>query len=420
MDRQGRAPSARPPLRRAARARSRGAQALGGGGGRSSPRVGCVAAVAPAGAAAADHAVRSRAASGDHHRRVREPVALRGLSGRSAVGVRWLPTPGRNQLWVRSLDSLDAQRCWKRPRARYRRSGRPTAGSSASFRHGDGELRRRSTRRAAPARTICAAQSDGAPAWGRDGTILFTQFRDGIFGVSAEGGTPVRVTTVDKSQREMNHYWPSFLPDGRRFPLHGHGSREPTGARETPSVYVASLDRPESETYRADAFADGLHAARACALRAGRRADCASVRRGGAPAGWRADTDRRRRRLRQGTRQWRIRRVGQTACWRYLAARSDRVARLVRQAGHGHRDRLAASEFRLHPIVAGWPTRGRRCARSADRGHGHLDLRYRARRTGAIHRRRHQPEPYRCGRRTAGACCSDGSVAARPISTRRR
>lgn len=68
-----------------------------------------------------------------------------------------------------------------------------------------------------PARTICPAQVDGVPTWGRDGTILFTQFLDGIYRVSDDGGTPSRVTQVDKGRRELNHYWPEFLPDGRQF-----------------------------------------------------------------------------------------------------------------------------------------------------------------------------------------------------------
>jgi Tol biopolymer transport system component len=82
---------------------------------------------------------------------------------------------------------------------------------------------------------------EGAPAWGRDGTILFTQFLDGIYRVSGEGGTPVRVTTVDKARRELNHYWPSFLPDGRHF-VYLVTALDASGVRVTPSVYVASLD----------------------------------------------------------------------------------------------------------------------------------------------------------------------------------
>jgi Tol biopolymer transport system component len=95
-----------------------------------------------------------------------------------------------------------------------------------------------------PARTVCAARVEGAPTWGRDGTILFTQFLDGIFRVPGEGGTPVRVTTIDKAGGELNHYWPNFLPDGRRF-TYLVTALDANGIRVTPSVYVASLTSPE-------------------------------------------------------------------------------------------------------------------------------------------------------------------------------
>jgi Tol biopolymer transport system component len=95
-----------------------------------------------------------------------------------------------------------------------------------------------------PARTVCAARVEGAPTWGRDGTILFTQFIDGIFRVPGEGGTPVRVTTVDKARGELNHYWPNFLPDGRRF-TYMATALDANGLRVTPSVYVASLASSE-------------------------------------------------------------------------------------------------------------------------------------------------------------------------------
>jgi hypothetical protein len=63
--------------------------------------------------------------------------------------------------------------------------------------------------------------------------------------VSGEGGTPSRVTTVDKSKHELNHYWPNFLPDGRQF-TYMVTALDANGLRATPSVYVASLDSPEA------------------------------------------------------------------------------------------------------------------------------------------------------------------------------
>jgi serine/threonine protein kinase/Tol biopolymer transport system component len=66
------------------------------------------------------------------------------------------------------------------------------------------------------------------------GTILFGS-PTGIFRVSAEGGTPQAVTTVEKP--ETGHFWPSFLPDGRHY-FYLAWSREQTHR----AVYVAALD----------------------------------------------------------------------------------------------------------------------------------------------------------------------------------
>jgi Tol biopolymer transport system component len=84
---------------------------------------------------------------------------------------------------------------------------------------------------------------EGAPVWGAGNVILFSQYRDGIFRVSAEGGAPTRVTVIDKTKRELNHYWPTFLPDGRHF-LYMTTALGADGSRTTPSVYIASLDSP--------------------------------------------------------------------------------------------------------------------------------------------------------------------------------
>ena len=65
---------------------------------------------------------------------------------------------------------------------------------------------------------IADAPSAYGGTWGRDGTILFSpDERTPIFRVSAGGGAPVRVTTMDPSRHDEAHRWPQFLPDGRHF-----------------------------------------------------------------------------------------------------------------------------------------------------------------------------------------------------------
>jgi Tol biopolymer transport system component len=146
---------------------------------------------------------------------------------------------GTPRIWVRSLDSVDAAAV---PGTAGAQSPfwSPDGRFIGFFSPGEGALKKVEFP-GGPLRTICAAQSDGAAVWGPDGTILFTQFLDGIYRVPAAGGTPSRVTHVDRARHELNHYWPEFLPDGRHF-LYLATSLAPDGSRATPGVYVASLD----------------------------------------------------------------------------------------------------------------------------------------------------------------------------------
>jgi Tol biopolymer transport system component len=95
-----------------------------------------------------------------------------------------------------------------------------------------------------PARTIHETRNAGVPMWLDDGTILFSEFRQGLFRVSAEGGKPTQVTRIDPAMREVNHFWPSALPDGRHF-LYMTTRLDESGRRATPIVYVASFDTSE-------------------------------------------------------------------------------------------------------------------------------------------------------------------------------
>jgi len=66
--------------------------------------------------------------------------------------------------------------------------------------------------------TLCDAPFGFGGSWGPDGTILFSpDERAPIWRVSAQGGTPSQVTTLDKARNDQAHRWPEFLPDGRHF-----------------------------------------------------------------------------------------------------------------------------------------------------------------------------------------------------------
>jgi len=59
-----------------------------------------------------------------------------------------------------------------------------------------------------------AAPNFTGGTWSRDGVIVFGSNK-GLYRVSAEGGTPELITTLDKG--ETGHFWPDFLPDGRHY-----------------------------------------------------------------------------------------------------------------------------------------------------------------------------------------------------------
>jgi len=65
-----------------------------------------------------------------------------------------------------------------------------------------------------PPQNIGDAQGFTGGAWNSSGTIVFGTPK-GLFRVSAEGGKPEAITSVEKP--ETGHYWPNFLPDGRHY-----------------------------------------------------------------------------------------------------------------------------------------------------------------------------------------------------------
>lgn len=99
-----------------------------------------------------------------------------------------------------------------------------------------GRLKKVSVLGGAP-QDIAEAQGFSGGAWNREGIILFGSAK-GLLRVSAEGGKPAAVTTIDA--QETGHYWPGFLPDGRRF-LYLAWS----GQAANRAVFVGKLDSKE-------------------------------------------------------------------------------------------------------------------------------------------------------------------------------
>jgi len=121
---------------------------------------------------------------------------------------------GKNLLWVRPLDSLQAQ-----PLAGTDGAGYPFWSPDSRFIgfFANGKLREIEASGGAPF-AICDAALGRGASWAASGEIVFSPSTNGpLYGVSAAGGTATQVTTLDESKGETTHRWPQFLPDGSHF-----------------------------------------------------------------------------------------------------------------------------------------------------------------------------------------------------------
>jgi hypothetical protein len=66
-----------------------------------------------------------------------------------------------------------------------------------------------------PAVPICKTPAIFGASWGPNNTIVFARQREGLWQVSANGGTPRPLTSVDVKQGEVGHLLPHILPDGK-------------------------------------------------------------------------------------------------------------------------------------------------------------------------------------------------------------
>ena len=149
---------------------------------------------------------------------------------------------GKQLLWVRAVASLTAQ---------------PLLGTDDAFQpfwSPDGRFIAFSTQNklkkiaitGGPPQTLAAIGEMVSGTWNREGVILFgpvTQTRlNTIQRVSAAGGTPAPVTTLDSSRQEDFHAWPHFLPDGKHFLYFAHSPNP-----ENNAIYAGSLDSKDTK-----------------------------------------------------------------------------------------------------------------------------------------------------------------------------
>jgi len=148
-------------------------------------------------------------------------------------------TGGVSSLWIRSLDSLEARPVpnvetglffWS-PDSRY-----------IAF-DGGGKLEKVDIS-GGPPQVLCDIKGNAVGgSWNRDGVIIFPQAPGALMRVSADGGSPSPLTTLDPSRGDLTDAFPSFLPDGRHF-IFLRTSSKP----ENSGIYVGSLDaKPEAQ-----------------------------------------------------------------------------------------------------------------------------------------------------------------------------
>jgi Tol biopolymer transport system component len=166
--------------------------------------------------------------------RASRDVAL-SADGRRLVFVGLSGADRQRRLWVRSVDSLDAQALGGTEGAEFP-FWSPDGRFIAFF--AQGKLRKVAGIGGAP-QVLCDAPAGNGGTWGPAGTILFARTDHGLYQVSANGGNPVPVTT--RSEGQLGHRYPQFLPDGRRFLFLAQ-----SGQREHRGIYVGSLDSRET------------------------------------------------------------------------------------------------------------------------------------------------------------------------------
>jgi len=146
---------------------------------------------------------------------------------------------GDASLFLRSLDSLKARRLPGTQGASYP-FWAPDSRSIGFF--SEGKLKKIALPDGTPD-VVCDVQDTRGGAWGsRDVLLFIPSSSDALYKIPAAGGTASPATTLDSSQGEIAHRWPSFLPDGNHF-LYWVQSGQP----KHQGIKIGSLDSKDTK-----------------------------------------------------------------------------------------------------------------------------------------------------------------------------
>jgi len=120
---------------------------------------------------------------------------------------------GTVHLWARMLGSLSA-----RPIPGTENASKPFWSPDSRWVGFFADSKMKKARLGGGAEVICDAPNGRGGTWSTKGTIVFAPAGEGpLFAVSASGGDPRQVTTLDSTGHATAHRFPWFLPDGKHF-----------------------------------------------------------------------------------------------------------------------------------------------------------------------------------------------------------
>jgi eukaryotic-like serine/threonine-protein kinase len=179
----------------------------------------------------------------------RVQFVMAGPAGQLSLG-RVIPSPNGSRLVFSATDDAGQSALWIRSFAATEpRRLIGTEGAQSPFWSPDGRnvgfvaagRLKRIDVDAGLVQTICNGCITGdvpGASWNNDGTILLSPSnRTPIYRVSANGGTPEPLTSLDSSRNENSHRGVTFLPDGRHFIFTARSD-----VQQNTGIYLSSLD----------------------------------------------------------------------------------------------------------------------------------------------------------------------------------